>query len=67
MKRILLVDDHALIRYGMKELLSHEPNLEVCGEAEDVDDALLQVEATCPDLIIIAISLKHGNGIELIK
>ncbi len=65
--RILLVDDHALIRYGMKELLSHEPHLEVCGEAEDVDDALLQVEATCPDLIIIDISLKHGNGIELIK
>ena len=65
--RILIVDDHALVRRGLVELIEREPDLEVCGEAVDADDALRQVTAARPDLVIIDLSLKSGHGINLIK
>ena len=65
--RILIVDDHPLIRRGLRELLASEADLEVCGEAEDATVALRQVESLGPDLVIIDISLKKGHGLELIK
>jgi DNA-binding NarL/FixJ family response regulator len=65
--RILIVDDHPLVRSGLGELISNEPGLEVCGEADDADDALRKVAATSPDLIVIDISLKSSSGIDLIK
>jgi len=65
--RILIVDDHELVRHGLAQLLSDEPDLETCGEAEDVDGAIKQVEETNPDLVVVDISLKNGNGLELIK
>ncbi len=65
--RILIVEDHPIVRRGLVEIINHEPDMQVCGEAEDVADALEQVESTHPDLAIIDISLRSGNGIELIK
>lgn len=65
--RILIVDDHALVRHGLTQLISHEPDLDVCGDAEDASQALLAVEQTAPDLVIVDISLKESNGIDLIK
>lgn len=64
---ILIVDDHPVTREGLTILLSREPDLRVCGEADDIPGALRQVAATSPDLAIIDISLKGGNGIELVK
>src|SRR6266540_1926734 len=66
-KRILLVDDHAVVRYGLRELISKEPDLEVCGEAERASDALKAVLDLKPDLVIIDISLKESSGIDLIR
>ncbi len=65
--RILIVDDHPIVRRGLAQLISQEPDLEVCGEAADIADAVEEVRAKSPDLAVIDISLKSGSGIELIK
>ena len=66
-RRILIVDDHPIVRRGLRELLDHEPDLDVCGEAEDVAEALRQVKATRPDVVVVDLSLKTGHGLELIQ
>lgn len=65
--RVLIVDDHPVVRRGLAELIGDEPDLEVCGEASDAPDALRQVEMKHPDVVVVDISLQAGNGIELIQ
>jgi DNA-binding NarL/FixJ family response regulator len=65
--RILIVDDHPAIRDGISTKISREPDLVVCGEADDVDPAIQMARELSPDLMIVDISLKIGHGIELIK
>jgi DNA-binding NarL/FixJ family response regulator len=65
--RILIADDHPVVREGLAMHLSMQPDLEVCGEAEDLAGALALVESARPDVAIIDISLKNSNGIELIR
>ena len=65
--RIFLVDDHPLVREWLTTLINREPNLKVCGEAEDVSQAVRGIVASKPDVAIIDISLKGGSGLELIK
>ncbi len=65
--KILIVDDHPMVRDGLTMRISTQPDLNVCGDAATEDDAFLLVQQTGPDLVIVDISLKHGNGIELIK
>jgi DNA-binding NarL/FixJ family response regulator len=65
--RILLVDDHPLVRERLTEIVSREPDLMVCGEAEDRHDAIAAVGAKHPDLIIVDLALKSSDGLELIK
>ena len=65
--RIIIVDDHELVRFGFAQLLSHEPDLEVCGEAADAPTAMRLIREQPPDLAIVDISLKGGNGLDLIK
>ena len=64
--RVMIVDDHALVRHGLTQLISGEPDLEVCAEAATIDEAMEALKAD-PDLIVVDISLKEGSGIELIK
>ena len=64
--KILVVDDHPLMREGIVTQISDEQDLEVCGEAEDVGDAMDLVKSTQPDLAIIDISLKTGDGLDLV-
>ena len=66
-RRLFIVDDHPMIREGLCAQIAHEPLLEVCGHAEDVVDALAAVQDAAPDLVIVDISLKSGNGIDLVK
>jgi len=65
--RIVIVDDHPMMRDGLTMRISSHTDLEVCGEAATEDEAFELVKQVCPDLIIIDIALKCGNGIELIK
>ena len=65
--RILLVDDHPLVRQGLTDLLQREPGFKICGEAETHQDAIEAIEATRPDLAIVDLNLKNSHGLELIK
>jgi DNA-binding NarL/FixJ family response regulator len=66
-KRIFVVDDHPIVRKGLAVQLADEPDLVLCGEAEDVFDAASRIQEAKPDLVIIDISLKNSNGIDLVK
>lgn len=65
--RILIVDDHPIVREGLAARIDGQPDLEVCGEASGINDALSQYRSLSPDLTLIDIQLEDGNGIELIK
>ncbi len=65
--RILIVEDHEIFRLGIKELINHEPDLIVCGEAEDVDTARIMIRELSPDMVVVDITLKKSNGMDLIK
>jgi DNA-binding NarL/FixJ family response regulator len=65
--RVFLVDDHPMVRERLAELIQREPDLMVCGEAEDVPEAVAAIESTHPQIVIIDLSLKHSHGLELIK
>ena len=65
--RVLIVDDHPAVREALALRISRQPDLEVCGEAADTSDALRLVAEILPDAAVVDISLKTGNGIDLIK
>ena len=65
--RILLVDDHAVVRYGIKQLIDRQSDMVVCGEEEDASHALSAIERLKPDLVIADISLKDSSGLELMR
>ena len=65
--RIIIIDDHPIVRERLGELINQEPDLCVCGEAEDGQSALETIERTVPDLALVDISLKDTYGIELVK
>jgi DNA-binding NarL/FixJ family response regulator len=65
--RILIVDDHPMMREGLRTLISRERDLTVCGEAETARQALDAVASLKPDLVLVDITLRGRNGIELIK
>ncbi|HYV32576.1 MAG TPA: response regulator transcription factor, partial [Candidatus Binatia bacterium] len=65
--RILIVDDHPAVREALASRIGRQGDLEVCGEAADAIEALRLLADTQPDLAVVDISLKTGNGIDLIK
>ena len=65
--RIYIVDDHPLVRHGLSQIVANEADMEICGEAEDSPAAIRGVGEANPDAIIVDISLKGANGLELIK
>jgi DNA-binding NarL/FixJ family response regulator len=66
-KRILLVDDHAVVRFGVAQLINQQSDLVVCGEEEDASHALSAIGRLKPDLVIADISLKDSSGLELMR
>src|SRR6202022_1392804 len=66
-ERVVIVDDHPLFRERLSELISHELDMEVCGEAEDAQQAIDLIRNTSPNLAIVDITLKGSSGLELIK
>jgi DNA-binding NarL/FixJ family response regulator len=65
--RVLIVDDHPAVREALALRIGRQPDMEVCGEAMDPGEAIRLVATTRPDVAVIDISLKSGNGIDLIK
>ena len=63
-QRILLVDDHEVVRLGLKALLERNPNFEVVGEASSAREALEQVATLQPDVVVMDIRLPGTSGIE---
>src|SRR5689334_6400048 len=66
-KQVLIVDDHPMMREGLAQLINHEPDLCVCGEADNAAQALDAISVAKPDLALIDISLPGRSGLELIK
>jgi DNA-binding NarL/FixJ family response regulator len=65
--KVLIVDDHPIVRHGLGELIARQPDLEICGEAAEAAEALRQIEADRPHVAVIDISLKGESGLELIE
>ena len=66
-KRILIVDDHPMMRQGLAQLIGNEPDLIVCCEAENAHQALDAIQNQAPDLVLADITLPDKSGLELIK
>jgi DNA-binding NarL/FixJ family response regulator len=65
--RILLVEDHPIMRHGLAMLIDDQPDLTTCGGAETTSQGIALVHQFKPDLVVVDISLKEGDGIELMK
>jgi DNA-binding NarL/FixJ family response regulator len=65
--RVLLVDDHPMVRERLGQLINREPDLTVCGEADDGPEAMTAIEKTKPHLAIVDLTLRQSDGLELIK
>jgi DNA-binding NarL/FixJ family response regulator len=65
--KIIIVEDHPIFRMGMKELINQEENLTVVGDADNVARAIELIEKEQPDLVVVDLSLKESNGIEIVK
>jgi DNA-binding NarL/FixJ family response regulator len=65
--KVLIVDDHPLVRAGLAARIAAQDDLEVCGEAADVEQALALLEVTKPELMIVDLALRQGHGLTLIK
>lgn len=66
-REVFIVDDHPIVRKGISQLIEKEEDLRVCGEAEDVKGARAALSKQQPDVIIVDLSLKDSDGLELIK
>jgi DNA-binding NarL/FixJ family response regulator len=66
-RRVLIVDDHPIVRQGLRRVMENEDDLTVCGEAETARDARTAIKELSPDVMIADISLKQGDGIELVR
>jgi DNA-binding NarL/FixJ family response regulator len=65
--RVLIMDDHPLVREGLAARISTQPDLEVCGKASDVEEALALIHETRPAVTIVDLALRDSHGLDLIK
>ena len=65
--RVMIVDDHPLMRVGLQTLIENEPDMQVCGQAESAGDAMRQVQACSPDALIVDLCLPGTSGIDLLR
>ena len=66
-QRVVIVDDHPMFRERLSQLINHELDMELCGEADDAHEGLRLIRETAPDLAIVDITLKGSSGLGLIK
>lgn len=65
--KVLIVDDHPLVRLWLGHLIEDQPDLTVCGEADNLREAWKRIETESPDIVILDVSLPDGTALELIK
>lgn len=65
--QVMIIDDHPTVREGLRLHLSSQPNMEVCGEAATISEALEKIELRKPDVVILDLALKEGDGVQLLK
>ncbi len=65
--RVFVVDDHPIVRQGLALMINQQPDLAVCGEAEEAERALQDIGACKPDIVVIDISLNGPDGLDLLK
>lgn len=66
-RKVFVIEDHPLMRRSIVQALEREPNLTVCGEAEDVEEAVAAIESLHPDIVLTDIQLKSSSGLDLIR
>jgi len=66
-RRVLIVDDHPIVRQGLRLMIDLEPDLEVCGEAQSEREARNAIRELQPDVVLVDISLAQGDGLELVR
>lgn len=66
-RKVLVVDDHPIVREGLTQMINREPDLSVCGAAPDMQKAVQLIDALKPDILIIDISLDGPDGLDLLK
>ena len=66
-RKVFIVDDHPLVRNGLRQLIEGEPDLSVCCEADSMSSAIKSIASNLPEIAIIDLSLPDGNGLELVK
>src|SRR5215467_14646354 len=66
-RRVLIVDDHPIVRQGLRRMIEPEPDLVVCGEVQTEKEARTAIRALSPDVVIVDISLAQGDGLELVR
>lgn len=66
-RRVLIVDDHPIVRQGLRRMIEPEPDLVVCGEVQTEKEARTAIRALAPDVVIVDISLAQGDGLELVR
>jgi DNA-binding NarL/FixJ family response regulator len=66
-RNVFVVDDHPIVRQGLVQLIEQEPDLKVCGEAADVKEARATLSKIVPDIVILDLSLRDSDGLELVK
>src|SRR5262245_2606802 len=65
--KVLLLEDHPIVRQGLAQMINDEPDLQVCGQADDTQAALKLVQEQLPDVAVVDISLKDRSGLDVIK
>ncbi len=66
-RRVLIVDDHPIVRQGLRRMIEPESDLVVCGEVQTEREARAAIRALAPDVVIVDISLAQGDGLELVR
>ena len=66
-QRVVIVDDHPMFRERLSQLINHELDMEMCGEADDAQEGIRLIRDTTPNLAIVDITLKGSSGLELVK
>jgi len=65
--RVFIVDDHPIVRKGIADLLRQAPDMEVCGDAATIEDALRKIAELAPELVVVDLSLPGAGGLDLLK